>query len=304
MTEELKEVKHKPVLVEEVLHYLDPQPHKVYVDVTLGGGGHTRAILEKEPTCKVYGLDWDKKVIETTGVKLEEEFPGRFKALWGNFSRLDLILKKAKVFSFDGILGDFGTSQIQIAQTPGLSVFNDEFLDMRMSTAHFKTTAYDLLRRCSEKDLADIFFLYGEERYSKRIAREIVERRLRKDFVKTTKQLAKLVEDVVPYNKKLKIHPATRVFQALRIVVNKELENISSFLANALKMLNVEGRLVAISFHSLEDRLVKQFFKNEQRKYLQNIEILTKKVCVATEEELEINKSARSAKLRAIKLAK
>lgn len=301
MTDSQKIV-HKPVLVEEVLHFLCPSAHKVYVDVTLGGGGHTRAILEAEPTCKVVGLDWDKKVIETTGVQLEEEFPERFKAVWGNFSRLDTILKKAGYHKVDGILADFGTSQIQIAQTPGLSLFNDEALDMRMSTSHFRITAYDILRRATEKELADIFFTYGEERHSRKIARAIVDIR-KKQPLKSTKQLAELVTSVVPYSKHKKIHPATRVFQALRIVVNKELENISSFLNNSFKMLDKGGRLVCISFHSLEDRLVKQHFKQQERNGFGSVEILTQKVCVATEEELDRNRSSRSAKLRAVRLA-
>ena len=295
-----KDVQHKPVLLEEVLHYLAPQPGKVYVDVTLGGGSHTRAILMSEPGCKIIGMDWDETVIKTTGEALKKEFPGRFTTIWGNFSRINGALNKAGIHKVDGILADFGTSQIQIASTPGLSIFQDKFLDMRMSASFFKVTAQEVLKKFNEKDLAKIFFDYGQERYGNRIAREIVETR-QKTPLRTTKQLAELIERVVPFVKNSKIHPATRVFQALRIFVNKELENIQAFLANSVKVLAPEGRFVCISFHSLEDRIVKQFFRDFSNNSLTKIEILTKKVCTATEEELAVNRSARSAKLRAIK---
>lgn len=293
-------VQHKPVLLDEVLHFLAPQPGKVYVDVTLGGGGHTRAILMTQPDCKVIGMDWDESVIKTTGERLKSEFPGRFIPIWGNFSKINTALHKAGYQKVDGILADFGTSQIQIANTAGLSIFQDKFLDMRMSAAFFKVTAQDVLKNSSEKELAKIFFDYGQEKYGNRIARAIVETR-QKTPLRTTKQLAELIESVVPGSKGSKIHPATKVFQALRIFVNKELENIQSFLANSLKVLAPESRLVCISFHSLEDRIVKQFFKEQERMGLIQVEILTPRVCTATEEELATNRSARSAKLRAIK---
>jgi len=294
------QIQHKPVLLNEVLHFLAPQPGKVYVDVTLGGGGHTRAILQAQPTCKVIGMDWDESVIHTTGEKLKEEFPGRFIPIWSNFSKIAMALQKAGYDKIDGILADFGTSQIQIASTPGLSIYQDKFLDMRMSSSMFKTTAYDVIQNALERELAQIFFDYGQERYSNKIARAIVDTR-HKQPLKTTMQLAKLIESVVPRTKGDKIHPATRVFQALRIFVNKELENIQSFLANSVKMLGKDSRLVCISFHSLEDRIVKQFFKELEKSNGLQIEILTKKVCTATEQELKENRSARSAKLRAIK---
>lgn len=292
-------VQHKPVLLNEVLHFLAPQSGKVYVDVTLGGGGHTRAILMSNPDCKVIGMDWDKTVIKTTGELLKAEFPDRFIPLWGNFSKINGALAKIGYTKVDGILADFGTSQIQIANTPGLSIYQDKFLDMRFSTGLFKVTAQDVLKNFPERDLAKIFFEYGEERYGNRIARAIVEYR-KKDQLRTTKQLAELIESVVPGGKGAKIHPATRVFQALRIFVNKELENIQSFLINSLKVLGHDSRLVCISFHSLEDRLVKQFFKEQVRNPLIRTELLTTRVCTATQEELAENKSSRSAKLRAI----
>lgn len=295
-------VVHKSVLVQEVLHYLDPQPGKVYVDVTLGGGGHTRQILQKA-NCTVIGMDWDKKVLETTGELLKEEFGERFIPVWGNFSRINMILEKKGITRVDGILADFGTSQMQIAHTPGLSIFSDDFLDMRMSTAYFKTTAYTIVRRATEEELTDIFFTYGEERHARKIARAIVQHR-EKEKIKTTKQLAKIIEDTVGYDRKSKIHPATRVFQALRIVVNKELENIEAFLQNSTKILAPQGRLVCISFHSLEDRIVKTMFRKYHADPFLQAEILTPRVVTATEEELQLNRSARSAKLRAMKMKK
>jgi 16S rRNA (cytosine1402-N4)-methyltransferase len=295
------QVVHKPVLMQEVLDFLAPQPGKVYVDATLGGGGHTRAILELEPTCKVIGLDWDETVIATTGQKLQEEFAGRFIPIRANFAKIHEALKKNGYDKVDGILADFGTSQIQIANTAGLSIYQNAFLDMRMAQGYFKTTAYDIIRTASEKELAKIFFDYGQERYGNKIAKAIVTARV-KQPLKTTQDLAKLIESVVPWNnKKQKIHPATRVFQALRIVVNAELENIESFLHNVTLVLGRDSRLVCISFHSLEDRIVKLYFKDLAKINQKQVEILTPKVCVATEEEIALNRSSRSAKLRAIK---
>ena len=295
---------HIPVLMDEVLHYLAIQPNQVYVDATLGGGGHTRAILEKEPTCKVIGFDWDVSVIESTGVQLREEFPDRFFPVWGNFSKIAHLVKKAGFLQVHGVLADFGTSQIQIGNTPGLSVYKDTFLDMRLSAAHFKTTAYDVVNTFTENKLADIFYTYGEERYGRKIAKAIVEQRVKKR-IKTTFELAELVKEVVPPSKR-KIHPATKVFQALRIFVNKELESIESFLKNVPQVLDNDGRLVCISFHSLEDRIVKQLLKDRNSKSYPKsyFEIITKNVCTASPEELEKNKSARSARLRAAILKK
>lgn len=296
--------KHIPVLVQEVLYYLDVKPKELYVDVTLGGGGHTRAILEQNKSCKVIGIDWDKSVIDSTGKQLQEEYPNRFFPVWGNFSKVYQLIQKAGFSQVHGILADFGTSQIQINNSPGLSVYKDSFLDMRLSSAHFKTTAYDVINTFSEKALADIFYTYADERYGRKIAQAIVLERKQKK-IKTTTELAALIERIVPHTHRT-IHPATKVFQALRIFVNKELENIESFLINTTQILAHGGRLVCISFHSLEDRRVKQFLKNRNKLSFPQAyyEILTKNVCVALPAELEQNKSARSARLRAAILQK
>lgn len=283
---------HKPVLVSEVVHYLNVQPGGVYVDATFGGGGHTRAILESEPTCKIIGCDWDKESLDTQSIALLNDFPGRFEPLWGNFSDLPRLLAKRGIEHISGILADFGTSQIQIGSKAGLSFKADTPLDMRMSTAHFKITAADIVNRASEEELAEIFWRYGEERFSRKIARLICEER-RKKRIKTTVELADLICRIIPFRYG-KIHPATRVFQALRIVVNKELENIQALLIGSIKLINPGGRLLCISFHSLEDRMVKQFVRERSDVFRP----ITNHVIIASDAEIEANPSARSAKLR------
>ena len=287
---------HKSVLVNEVIHYLNVKPHKTYLDVTFGSGGHTREILKKEPTCKVIALDWDINAIEDYGPQLYEEFGDRIQLVWGNFAILYKIAKKEKIGPFDGILADFGTSQIQIMERPGFSIYRDLPLDMRMSPSHHPLTAAEVIARSTQEKLQEIFWQLGEERHGKKIAQIIVETRSRNP-IKTTGQLATLIEKVVPQKRGEKTHPATKVFQALRIFVNKELENITSFLSAAVPLLKPEGRLVCISFHSLEDRIVKDFFQEKGSQGI--LEVLTPKVVVASREEIEKNPSSRSAKLRA-----
>lgn len=284
---------HISVMPDEVLEYLAPQKGGIYVDATFGGGGHTRRILEAEPTCTVIGIDWDMNALDKNAPPLEEEFGERFIPMHGSFTHLFRILKKLDIESVDGIIADFGTSQFQIKNLPGFSFTTPTPLDMRMSPGHFKITAYDIINKATEKELADIFYEYGEERASRKIARLIVERRKTKP-IKTTTDLADLVKKVVkPYSRA--IHPATKVFQALRIFVNDELNNIKALLSASLSVLNPGGRIVCISFHSLEDRIVKQFFKAHS----EELTILTKKAVVPSKEEVTENPSARSAKLRA-----
>jgi len=294
-------VYHKPVLVEEVLTYLNPQPGKVYLDVTFGGGGHTRAILEREPHCSVIALDWDSVALEKNGYPLQDEFPGRLTLLWGNFSQVDRHLKKEHLGPVDGILADFGTSQYQLLERAGFSFNNDTPLDMRMSPAHQKVTAAEIINKATENKLFEIFRDLGQETRAKKIARVIVQERSIKPIV-TTRQLAQLIERIVPRGAK-KIHPATQVFQALRMYVNKELENIHSFLIASLRILKPEGRVACISFHSLEDRLVKNFFR-EHAVMQPLLELVTAHVVQATEEEVRVNASSRSAKLRVAQLKK
>ncbi len=288
---------HKSVLTQEMLEGLNLGQGKVYVDCTFGAGGHSRAILEREPGARVIALDLDMSTIERFAPPLEEEFGERFSVHWANFTKLYHILKKLGIKQVDGIVADFGTSQYQIFERPGFGIRRDTPLDMRLSPAHSPITAADIIRTYGERELADIFFKYGEEKESRKIAYVICQERAKRKIT-TTKELAQLVVNAVrayKYPKKpLRIHPATKVFQALRIYVNKELENIRLFLPGAIELLRPGGRLVCISFHSLEDRIVKHFMRDNMDK----LEILTKKAIIAGEDELSQNPSARSAKLR------
>jgi 16S rRNA (cytosine1402-N4)-methyltransferase len=290
---------HKPVLVHEVLEYIDPQPGAVYLDVTFGSGGHTRAILEKEPACSVIAMDWDMRALEQFGRPMQEEFGDRLRLVWGNFSLLYKILKKEGIGCVNGLLADFGTSQVQIMERPGFSLFKESPLDMRMSPPHQQMTAAGLLAKSSEEKLRQIFWQLGNEHFAKQIARAIVDYRKARR-IKTTTQLAELVARVVPFDAKRKIHPATKVFQALRMYVNKELANIESLMSVSLQVVRPGGRLVYISFHSLEDRIVKQCLQQYQAQA--KVAILTARAVTASVVELRENPSARSAKLRAAQL--
>ncbi|MBY0353527.1 16S rRNA (cytosine(1402)-N(4))-methyltransferase RsmH [Candidatus Babeliales bacterium] len=285
---------HKSVLVQEVIQYLNPQPGKVYVDATFGGGGHSRAILDHEPQCSVIGIDWDEDSITRHAPALEEEYGDRLKILWGNFANLHRLLKKEKIDRVDGILADFGTSQYQIFEKEGFSFRVDTPLDMRMSAAHQRLTAADVVNHFNEQALSKILWELGEERGSRKIAHAIIEAR-KTNLFKTSGQLAQLIEKVIPFHGPRAIHPATKTFQALRIFVNKELENIKLFLPTAVGCLNAGAPLVCISFHSLEDRLVKTFFREKNHQ----LTTLTPKPVQASEEEIKQNPSSRSAKLRA-----
>lgn len=289
---------HKTVMIDEVLSYLNPQPYKRYCDVTFGSGGHTRAILDKEPHCYMIALDWDVKSIETYAPALEEQYEERLRLLWGNFAHLYRILKKAKIDKVDGILADFGTSQMHIKERAGFSFAIDTDLDMRMSPAYQRITAAYVVNKSSEEKLCELFWQLGEEPHAKKIARAIVESRQDKRIC-TTRDLALIVEKAVPRQLRAassRIHPATKVFQALRMYVNHELNNINGFLSGALQVLNPGGLLLCISFHSLEDRMVKEFFK--EKAAAGKLEIITKRVVVPTQEEIAKNPSSRSAKLR------
>ncbi len=284
---------HKTVLPLEVIDQLALKPHGTYLDVTFGGGGHTRRILEAEPTCTVIAFDWDKIALERNGEPLKACFGERLKLVWGNFAHLERLLKKEKVKAVDGILADFGTSQFQIHEREGFSFRKDSVLDMRMSPGHQKIWARDLLMKLPEKEIARILFEYGEEFAAAKIARAVVQNRQKKRIL-TTFDLVAIVEQIIPNHKGRKVHPATKTFQALRIAVNNEFENITSFLKTGVRHLKPGGRFVCISFHSLEDRLVKNFFREQK----ESLTIITKKPLTASETELHENASSRSAKLR------
>ena len=303
---------HRPVLLAETVELLKPQADGLFVDATLGLGGHSAAILANFDKTIVVGIDQDAEAIEFAKERLEK-FGDRITIFQANFADIKKVLSDAKIEKVDGVLADLGVSSLQFdSETRGFSFRFDAPLDMRMNADEDTENAAELLETLSEFEIARIIYEYGEERFSRRIARRIVERREHNEPVKTTKELAELVEKAVKRSKKDKIHPATRTFQALRIAVNRELEILEQFIRDSVDILKKDGRLAIITFHSLEDRIVKQTFQKLAGKCscpprmpncvcgaTKEIEILTRKPVVPNEEETEENPRARSGKLRA-----
>ena len=296
-----KELQHKPVMCEEVLSILNPSDGCVYLDGTLGAGGHSRKILESAD-CSVIGIDKDPTAIELCR-DLEKQYGNKFLSINGSFGNLSQHLNSIGINKIDGILLDLGTSSMQLG-TPerGFSFQFDAPLDMRMTQTG--ETAYDIINSLSEDSLADIIFYFGEERRSRKIAKAIVNKRKIKK-IKTTFDLNEIVLSVKKGNNK-KIHPATKTFQALRIYINNELKDLYEALISIEKVLSEKGRLVVISFHSLEDRIVKNFIKENSiplRKYdPKNPDKIfvyeNRKVIKPSEYEVKKNRRSRSAKLR------
>lgn len=300
---------HTPVLLGEVLAYMQPAEGKTIVDGTLGGGGHAEAMLRAG--ARVVGVDQDDEALAFARGRLDE-YSASFIPLRGNFADLPQLLAKAGIGKVDGILIDIGVSSRQLDEPGrGFSFAKEGPLDMRMDRTGGQTAA-DLVNTLPEQELRTIFHQYGEERAAGKIARRIVERRAEKPFV-TTSDLSGFVETIMPRAKGPagKIHPATRVFQALRIAVNDELGALKRFLENAAQLLNPGGRLLVITFHSLEDRMVKQFFKHASQTHVDRKEwpeprpnpgyhfkLITRRPVIAGTEELGSNKRSRSAKLR------
>lgn len=285
------------MLPEEVLHWLDPQPGGTYVDGTLGGGGHSRMIAERVgDKGRVIALDRDIIAVQ----RAEKLLPSPpVTPLHASYHRIDRVMEQLEIDSVDGILLDLGLSSDQLADSErGFSFQNDGPLDLRFDVGRGEP-ADQLLMRLSEREIADVIYQYGEERLSRRIARRIVAQREERKAVKTSGELAELVRRCVPRSKNHNIDPATRTFQALRIAVNEELQILSDTLRMAPDWLAPGGRMVIISFHSLEDRIVKQAFREEPR-----WKILTKKPIVASEQEIQANSRSRSAKLRVAALLK
>jgi len=279
---------HIPVLLEESTDLLLGNGRKLYVDCTIGLGGHTRRILEKNSQAFVIGIDRDPYALEMAQENLKD-FEGRYSLYHANFSDLDEVLKIEGLSQVDGFLFDLGISMLQLKSPRGFSIQRDEPLDMRMNPED-RLSAYQVVNNYSERDLERIFKEYGEEPYAKRIARAIVLARAKKP-IETTLELVEIITSVLPY-KGGRIHPATRVFQAIRIEVNEELKSLEIALRKTLDFLRSGGRVVVISFHSLEDRIVKNFIKT-------HLKPLTKKPITPTMEEVKKNPASRSAKLRA-----
>ena len=296
-----KELQHKPVMCEEVLSILNPSDGCVYLDGTLGAGGHSRKILESAD-CSVVGIDKDPTAIELCR-DLEKQYGNKFLSINGSFGNLSQHLNSIGIKKIDGILLDLGTSSMQLG-TPerGFSFQFDAPLDMRMTQTGER--AYDIINSLSEDSLADIIFYFGEERRSRKIAKAIVNKRKIKK-IKTTFDLNEIILSVKKANNK-KIHPATKTFQALRIYINNELKDLYEALISIEKVLSEKGRLVVISFHSLEDRIVKNFIKENSiplKKYDpknpdQIFVYENRKVIKPSKDEVKKNRRSRSAKLR------
>ncbi len=292
-------------MVDEVISFLKPQDEKNYLDGTFGQGGHSKEILSKA-NCNVFAIDRDSESY-SFAKKLENEFPNNFSFKSARFSEINRIIKSHRVQKFDGLILDLGVSNTQLNNPErGFSFSSDGPLDMRMDRKSSLFTAEKIINEFSEKQLSDIFFYYGDERNSRKIASSIVKQR-KKRMIKTTFALSEIIKKINNYDKK---HPATRVFQSLRIFVNDELRELDLFLNHIRNILKTEARIVILSFHSLEDRIVKNFFKknsNIKKKivdqkesdfYNYYLKILTKKPVVASTKERIINNRSRSAKMR------
>ena len=314
------DIHHIPVLCDEVMGFLKPKPDGVYIDGTVGLGGHSAAILTASaPNGRVIGIDVDTEALRVAENRLRP-FGDRYSLINGNFAEMDVLLEKHSVPAVDGILLDVGVSSLQL-DTPGrgFSFNRPAPLDMRMNATSVSEvsanpedtalTAIQVINDSPIEALVDIFRKYGEERFAKRIARRIIQVR-QETPITTTTQLAEIVKTSVPESRS-KIHPATRVFQALRIHINAELENLEAGLDVAIRLLKPGGHLCVITFHSLEDRIVKHRFRRAAQTcvcppktpvcicdHIASLDILTKRPVVPDADEVQYNPRARSAKLR------
>jgi len=296
MTEAVGQGGHVPVLTADVLSHLRPERGGLFVDCTVGLGGHSRALLESG-AARVLGLDRDRDALAAARVALAP-WADRIELVHADYRALEDVLDARGVSLVDGALADLGVSSMQFdAPGRGFSFQRDEPLDMRMDRSAGDTAA-QLIARVGEHELADTIYAYGEERFSRRIARAIVA--ARQDApVDTTLRLATIVRRAIPSRGYQRIDPATRTFQAIRIWVNRELEGLDRFLEAAARRLRVGARLVVVTFHSLEDRIVKHTFRALERSRDAMLKVLTKKPVVPGDEEIRLNPRARSAKLRA-----
>jgi len=311
--ESLGKYRHIPVMLKEVLKYLEPAPGKVIVDATLGGGGHAKAILSKLlPGGKLIGIDQDREALKAAGLCLSP-FGEAFYPVRANFQHLKKIMEELGYEGVDGLLFDLGVSSYQLdCPQRGFSYSTDVFLDMRMDP-DIPLTAADLLETLSARQLERIFREYGEERWSARIASLIVKYRTIRGPIRRSGELVEIIKEAVPPAARRKGgHPAKRVFQALRIAVNNELEAFKKALMQGIHLLNPKGRIVVISYHSLEDEIVKNSFRESARgcicppgipvcrcHHTPLLKILTKKPLYPSSEEVAANSRAKSARLRA-----
>jgi len=285
---------HTPVLINEAIDLLDIKKEDIVMDCTIGEGGHSEKILSHvNKFGHLYGIDRDKETLDTAKKRLSS-IKTNFTLIHGNFADILNITKEHNVTGVNKIIVDLGISSLQIEiEERGFSFKREGPLDMRMNREE-RTTALEIINSFPEYEIADIIYKYGEERFSRKIAKKIVNYRKLKT-IKTTTELAEIIKKAYPH-KWQKIHPATRTFQALRIKVNKELENLEKFLESFPQILAKNGRIAIISYHSLEDRLIKTYFKQSEE-----LHILNKKVIKPTPEEISRNPRSRSAKLRGAK---
>lgn len=297
---------HIPVLLNESIAALNIQEGSIIIDATLGGGGHTAAILEQNSSVVVLAFDKDSAAIDHV-IEFRHQYPERLILINDNFSNLRTRISLEKIKKIDGIIYDLGVSYNQISGARGFSYTHDGRLDMRMSVSE-KLTASDIINEFSYEKLRSIFFEYGEERESVRIAKAIIRERQKKE-IKTTLELSAIIENNTVSRKKLKAK--ARIFQALRIFINNELEVLKTSLREAVDVLNPGGRIVVISYHSIEDRIIKKFFQHEEKSCIcssqipicqcdkvSTLKIITKKPIIPSENETTSNRMARSAKMR------
>lgn len=283
-------------MCKEVIEYLDVGPGKIVVDATVGMGGHSLEILKRIlPEGKIIGIDKDRESLEICKGMLRF-FQGSFELIHGDFRDIDKILKELNIKKVNAFLFDLGVSSYQLTNAQrGFSFQLEGPLDMRMDTTSF-ISAYDLINNLNEEEISNLLWKFGQERWHNRIAHSLIRER-QKAAIATTRQLAEIVIRATPYKRRYhRLHPATRTFQALRIAVNRELEALDEAIKKSIELLHKGGRICVISFHSLEDRIVKLNFRKFASE--SKIKLITKKPLVPAQEEIKDNPSSRSAKLR------
>lgn len=308
-------MKHISVLLQESISSLNLKENSIVVDATLGYGGHSSNILERVNKGYLFAFDQDSEAIRYSTDRLNK-IGTNFTIIKSNFVNMKEELNKRDISKVDAVLFDLGVSSPQLDdESRGFSFHNDARLDMRMDREQ-KLSAYEVVNEYSEQDLSRIFYKYGEDKFSKSIARKIVEYRKNKP-IETTLELVEVIKSGVPMKYRINKHPARQIFQAIRIEVNHELDVIEPALSQALELLKVGGRVAVITFHSLEDRLVKNYFKEKTKvddkvkgmpnipdEYLPDFKLVVNKAIIPSEEEIENNPRARSSKLRVIERIK
>ncbi|MDD5506646.1 MAG: 16S rRNA (cytosine(1402)-N(4))-methyltransferase RsmH [Candidatus Omnitrophica bacterium] len=294
----VEEKLHIPVMLREVIDYLDPKPGQIIVDATLGTGGHSFEILKKiTPGGRLIGIDRDEDSLAVCRQRFSG-FSGSYELVQSNFADLDQVLEKLGIDKIDGIMFDLGISTYQLKDTErGFSFQQEGPLDMRMDKSSY-ISAYDLVNNLNENEISHLLWNFGQERWHNRIAHLLVEER-RNQPISTTSQLANLVMRAIPYRYRrsyYRIHPATRTFQAVRIAVNRELEILEGAIKKAVAILRKKARICVISFHSLEDRVIKHTFRALKAGGL--IDIITAKPMTPAASEVTANPSSRSSKFR------